>query len=223
MKPFWRVLAAASSACGSSHVGQQPAVTPHPPTLAVSASASAEPSGGPLFAVLETRGAGSQQVGPANDKIVIAGSDGYGRARATFVPRHIELTGCCGGPILEPEAYVAGGAVYCIDGKGVVRRLTLSGLAQVVATFAITSSHQEVSFAVSPDGSKLMAAILSFGAAGAPWTLDLELASNGGQTVLLSRRQLTEATGFAITQVVGWDEAGPTPSPTLPSGRRRDG
>jgi hypothetical protein len=73
------------------------------------------------------------------------------------------------------------------------------------------------SFAVSPDGSKLMATVFTFGARGSgglpgPLTIgpsyeDLEYADAGGSTRVLSHTPLAATTGHFM--VVGWDRQGP--------------
>lgn len=165
------------------------------------------PASSGLFAVLRARGPGSSP--DAHDFIVIAGPDGYGVARATFAPRHIPTPAtCCGGLITEPEAHVVGGAVYFIDGSGVVRRLTASGSISVVASFAQLTS-QLVSFAVSPDGRQVMASILTIPAANQLLILDLRLVSDGSPPRELKHLVADQGYDLTSTQVVGWDAQGP--------------
>lgn len=152
----------------------------------------------------------------APDTVAIAGLDGYAVARASFAPRSIPDVGPAG-TILQLPAQVADGAVFYIDGKGVVRRLDPSGAVKVVATFPITSTQQEVSFAVSPDGQHLMATVFTvptpvIGTPG-PYRLQLESATAGGATTVVAQwqGQGTDPTqlGFTHFAVVGWDADGP--------------
>jgi hypothetical protein len=203
------------------------------PTASVSATASPSPSR-VLFAVLETRRAGAQEseYAGSHDTIAIAGMDGFAVARATFAPRHIPAIPMAG-PVLYPEAYPAAGGVYFIDGAGVVRRLEPSGSTRKVTSFPLTSPQQGVSFAVSPDGKQLIAAVLTYptvapapsttaGQASGPpfitsgsWMLDLEVAADGGAAAVVKHWQSGandypgSGTGFRNLAIVGWDATGP--------------
>jgi hypothetical protein len=179
-----------------------------------------------LFAVLETKRAGAQESEyfGVHDTIAIAGIDGFAVARATFAPRHVPVIPMAG-PVLYPEAYPAAGGVYFIDGGGVVRRLDPSGSTRKVTMFPLTSPQQGVSFAVSPDGKQLIAAVLTYPtvtaapttsagqAPAVPFTtsgsgsLDLELATDGGAAAVVHHWQ--SGTGFRNLAIVGWDTTGP--------------
>lgn len=180
----------------------------------------------PLFAVLETRRAGAREseYSGSHDTVALAGLDGYAGVKATFAPRSVPDTSAdSGGPMLQPEAVVAAGAVYFIDGCGVVHRLDRYGGVQTAATFSITSTHQAVSFAVSPDGARLMAAVLTYpvfspgSIANEPvvsgsWKLDLEIADAGGGERVVSHREIAANTpGYPAFNLVmaGWDGSGP--------------
>lgn len=184
-----------------------------------------------LFAVLETRRAGAHEseYAGSHDTIAIAGSDGYARAKTTFTPRSIPQIPMAG-PVLQPEAYIAAGGVYFIDGTGVVHRLDASGAVRKVTTFSITSPQQAVSFTVSPDGKQLMAAVLTYPSVipnpsptnGGPpfavsgsWMLDLEKAVDGGVATVVKHWQ-AQATDYPGTTngihnlvLAGWDSQGP--------------
>ena len=203
------------------------------PSTTVRAPASANASR-VLFAVLETKRAGAQESEyfGSHDTVAIAGIDGFAVARATFTPRHIPQIPMAG-PVLYPEAYSAAGGVYFIDGAGVVRRLDPSGSTRKVTTFPLTSSQQGASFAVSPDGTHLIAAVLSYptvapapstsaGAAPAApfitsgsWMLDLEVATDGGASTVVHHWQSGatdypgSSSGFRNLAIVGWDATGP--------------
>ena len=130
-------------------------------------------------------------------------------------------------PVLQPQGFVAAGAVYFIDGGGVVRRLDPSGGARRIATFPVTSVQQAVSFAVSPDGRHVMAALFTYpsvvpGPSGGPpfmsdgrSKLDLELASEGGTAKVLAHWEGRTNEGnpggptFHNITMAGWDSSGP--------------
>ena len=210
----------------------QPSGTLKSPTSTGSAGGTALASSSPSpvrFAILETRRAGGQEseYAGAHDTIAIAGADGYAVAKTTFVPRHIPQIPMAG-PVLYPEAYVAAGGAYFIDGTGIVRRLDPSGATRRVTAFPITSSQQGVSFAVSPDGRQLMAAVLnyptyipvpsqgppSFTTSGS-LALNLEVATDGGAASVVHHWQADpnvppgSVADFRNLAIVGWDDTGP--------------
>lgn len=120
-------------------------------------AANAEPKED-LFAVLQP---GGDLLTASNDAVAIAGPDGRVRATAHFTPRAKPVIGNAA-PILQPEARVAAGQVFFADAAGAVRSLSPDGTVRDVTTFPITNPQQELSFAVSPDGKRLMAVVLSF-------------------------------------------------------------
>jgi hypothetical protein len=208
----WRAAVAlgllAVSACGAgSHAT---ATQPSAPTAAAER----------LFAVVESSTAGSQP-----DTVAIVGLDGVARAKATFEPRT--------GPGI-PDAYVplqsvaqvAGSGVYYIDGAGTVRVLREGSQPQVVARFPLQPAQEDVWFAVSPDGSRVVAGILTLPALGPPvsgtswptlvgsWNFDLESAQAGGQTKTLVHVGSVNdpddlVKGWKPTFPAGWNAAGP--------------
>jgi hypothetical protein len=210
------------AACSTQPAGVRPSPVS---TASVSVTGSPGPSR-VLFAVLETKRTGAQESEyfGTHDTIAIAGIDGFAVARATFAPRHIPAIPMAG-PVLYPEAYPAAGGVYFIDGAGVVRRLDPSGSTRKVTTFPLTSAQQGASFAVSPDGKQLIAAVLTYptvvpapttSAGQAPavpsttsgsWSLDLELATDSGAAAVVHHWQ--GGTGFRNLAIVGWDATGP--------------
>jgi hypothetical protein len=164
---------------------------------------------------------------PAHDTAAIAGLDGFAVAKTTFTPRAVPVIGNAA-TILDLEGQVAAGGLYFIDGKGVVRRLEPGGGVKSVATFAITSPQQSASFAVSPDGTHLMAAVLTypnhqdssdpsqpFGTFSGPWRLELETAAAGGSTSTVKKwesgtSQYPNGPGGITNMVLaGWDGQGP--------------
>ena len=232
MKRLALVIAAqavALAACGQGPAGPSAtkgtAATPLPSTSASAAQAS-------LFAVLEARHCKSPEPAACeavttavHDTIAIAGQDGYAKAKTTFPPRILPILGNAA-PVLELEGQVAAGAVYVVNGKGAVRRMTPDGAVSVVATFPITGPQQEVSFAVSPDGKQLMAAVLTlpthhndpntpFGTFTGSFGLRLELAAAGGNSSVVAHwesvtnQEPNQPGGFTNIDVVSWDNQGP--------------
>ena len=172
------------------------AAPPHPAT-------SSTPRPELLVAVLERRGGASTP-----NLVAIVGLDGRARARASFTGRTVPSLGALT-PVLQPEARVVGGAVYYADGLGVVRRLTpRGGDPPTVATFPITSDQQAVAVAVSPDGRRLMATVLTV----QPWHVDVEVAPAGGPTVTVRSIDVAATepgTAPRLLQLTGWDATGP--------------
>jgi hypothetical protein len=182
----------------------------------VSASPTAVPSASPtavpefLFAVTESNPFPSEP-----NTVAIVGLDGYARARATFRPRV--------GPIV-PDAYVplqgiaqvAGSGVYYIDSAGTVRVLRVGSQPQIVARFPLQSAQEDVWFAVSPDGSRVMAGIFTFPALGpiipgtnwntmvGPSRFDLETALAGGLSKTLVHWSTTYGAEHPTIFPVGW-------------------
>src|SRR4030088_2681609 len=130
----------------------------------------------------------------------------------------------CRPTVMQPEACLAAGAAYHSDGGGVVRRLDQSGKVATVASFPLTSPEQELSIAVSPDGSQLMAARLTFPklsgntqppTATGNWILEIMKSPAGGKTTLVQHWQAGSDSypgspgGFTTIFVVGWDSKGP--------------
>src|SRR5579864_7301946 len=189
--------------------------SPHTP----SSSTSPRPL---LFAALETNANAAQfQWNTA----VIAGLDGIARAKVTFAPLPMPYVGC-ESAVMPPDAHVAADKVYFADGTGTIRSLSPLGEAATVATIPFTGNQQMLSFAVSPDGMNLLAAVFTLPAqaasgdpcAGAepfapgPFTLDVYSAQIGGT----SRRLYHDVLPVSGTQRVpdvmaftGWDKVGP--------------
>jgi hypothetical protein len=225
MKRGYLCVALLLSACGQGSVGAHPSGN---------AAATATPTASPsaisrlgLLVVLEARQAGSTFGGgpdayDAHDTVVIAGTDGYAKAKQTFKPRTLPFIGNAGA-VMQPEARVAAGAVFYVDGNGAVRRLDVNGTVTPVTSFPL-GPQQEVSFAVSPDGKRLLASILTLPArnpnaqhppdppyvAGAHAFLELFAADTGGAARSLGRTDLgTGINNSKVLRVVGWDAIGP--------------
>src|SRR4029077_14719479 len=197
-------LASGSTPGASATQSASPGVTP----------SSKAPSSLPLlFAVLEAKGTVNAYTW---NTVAIAGLDGRARAKTTFVPMPLPKMGCIGAVIPVP-AHVAAGKVYFADGKGVVRSLSVTGQVTRVATFALTSSQQMLSFAVSPDGSRLLGTVFTLptkpnvACTGAPdtgYALDVYSAPAGGASRLLYHENL-QSTPANVMALTGWDAVGP--------------
>jgi hypothetical protein len=208
----WLVLAVLLAAgCGNA-----PASASHPAPSGGAAGARSSPSadtgpaGETLFAVLEPGGDFAQM---RNDVVAIVRPNGVARARATFKRRQLPrmraaLT------LPQPEARVADGKVFYADGGGTVRSLAVDGSVSEVTAFPLTDPQQALSFAVSPDGSQLMGAILQY----PPYTSSLSPTSDpagGGSGFSL---QLLAATpGAEATSVLtkSWQQSGEVPGDVL--------
>ncbi len=181
-----------------------------------------------LLVVLEARRAGSTFGGglnayDAHDVVAIAGSDGYARAKQTFKPRSLPFIGNAGA-VTQPEARVAAGAVFYIDGSGVVRRLNVDGSVAQVTSIPFGQPQQEVSFAVNPDGTHVIATVLTLPAknpnaqtagdppfvAGSHAFIEFFAGNAGAPALSLLRTDLgTFSNSSQIPRVVGWDARGP--------------
>ncbi|HLQ60541.1 MAG TPA: hypothetical protein VK131_01625 [Candidatus Acidoferrales bacterium] len=130
------------------------------------------------------------------DTVAIVGLNGLARKTATFAPRKGPYMGNVA--VLLPDvAVVNAQGVYYIDGFGTVRLLQVGAEPRIVASFPQTPDQHETWFAVSPDGSRFVAGVLTFPAIGptpsgvpwpslvGPWKFDLESAT-GGKTTLLA-------------------------------------
>jgi hypothetical protein len=200
--------------------------TPSPsPSPAANSNPFPGPSGTLLFAALEAKGT----TGPFGwNTLAIAGLDGYARAKTTFVPMPVPYVGCAG-PVLPISAQVAAGKVFFSDGHGIVRSLSTSGQIVQVAAFPLTSTQQMLSFAVRPDGGRLMAAVFTLppkpASSGDPcssggypfapgnFTLDVYSATAGGSSQLLYHEVLTTGSTAQmpnnVMAFIGWDQVGP--------------
>jgi len=127
--------------------------------------------------------------------------------------------------VLPRSAHVAAGKLYFADAAGVVRSLSITGQIARVATFPLTSGQQTLSFAVSPDASLLLGAVLTmppnpqFGCNGGggvgDFTLDVYSVPAGGASTLLHHEVLQHndpklvITPVNVMAIVGWDQIGP--------------
>lgn len=215
--------------CGHAAIQPESTSSPHASTAPLVASPTPQSSSvqaQTLFAVLESHSPQGKAVGP--DTIAIAGRDGYARAKAHFPPLTLPYTGC-GAPVLPIQAYVAAGHAFYLDGRGVVRSLSPSGAISVVATFPITSSQQEATFAVSPDGQHLMGTVWTFPprpspapacpqgpefGSGAIFQQDVYAAAAGQLAQHLQHESWPQVTTlppprYPFLEFIGWDSVGP--------------
>lgn len=186
--------------------------------------------GGPaplLFAALQARDTPDAM---GWNTVVIAGLDGRIRAEASFTPFAPVYVGCAG-PVLPPQAYVAAGRVWFSDGTGVIRSLAPDGKVASATRLPFTNSQQMLSFAVSPDGKRVLGTVFTVPPRPNPepdcmnrytpagdYTLDVYAANVGDSAHLLYRQSLGTAqnAGWKVMAFVGWDAAGPLGTyPTL--------
>jgi hypothetical protein len=182
------------------------------PTQAQHATSSQSTSATPVLAVLEAKIPGSPYTW---NTVAIVGLDGDARAETTFSPMPVPTTGCMG-PILQPSAHVAAGKVFYADAKGVVRSLAITGAVATVTTFPMTSSQQMLSFAVSPDGTRLLGTVFTVpmnawpcdgSSSSANYTFDTFTAISGEPSRLVEHQTWTKPqNALALT---GWDAVGP--------------
>lgn len=167
--------------------------------------------------VLEGGGPGFQ----APDTIAIAGLDGYARAKTHFKHRVIPWVLPDLGALLPQVAHVAAGRAYFVDGAGFVRSLGVDGSVREETRFPVTSTQQEVSFVVSPDGRSLVGAVVTLPAKpnpeptpgwfpSTPYSMDVMTASSGGPATVVYHRTWTYSDHLGGgAQFVAWDPAGP--------------
>ena len=156
--------------------------------------------------------------------VMIVRADGQVRAKAAFTPRHTPVLGRAF-TLLQPEARVANGRVYYVDGVGAIRSLSPSGQVDPITTFPLsTQVDHELSFAVSPDGQSLVASVITLPAVisndqdtpirdpNGHYLMDIYLASSGGVAHAIRHQDLGSNRDSAMNgniQLVGWDSAGP--------------
>lgn len=212
------VVVLALSGCGSTSRPAASISGGSSPTPAASAPVASPPSSGVL--VVTQR--------PMNDdhdmtiQLIDLDKRQVVLRRAVTIPGSPRLGACAA--VVPPPVRVAAGAVYYADTGGVIRRVDRDGSVTQVATFALTSPQQLLSYAVSPDGQKLIAIIVSTPplknpvppppydpfVAGGHWTLDLETAIPGGPATLVLHKDLGVLGTAGPTLIAGWDDQGPT-------------
>jgi hypothetical protein len=146
------------------------------------------------------------------------------RAKATFDVRARPVIGNAA-PVLAPEARVAAGAVFYVDGHGVVRRLAVDAQPVTVTTLPGVTAQTELSFAVSPDGTLIVASLFTYPPTGPPcsfpcnpfqpgkpFVIDIITAGPGSAATAIRHEERPQTGGVAdiehVPQVVGWIDAG---------------
>jgi len=189
-----------------------PTQAQHATPLATPLATPSDTAGQSLFAVLEAKIPGSQY---SWNTVAISGLDGHARAETTFTPMPVPNLGCMGA-ILPSSAQVSAGKVFYADAKGVVRSLAVDGTVKTVASFPMTSTQQMLSFAVSPDGTRLLGTIFTaptnaYPCSGSPsngtLTLDAYVATSGGASQLVYHESWTKPQN--VLALTGWDAIGP--------------
>ena len=191
--------------------------SPSPPSTAPKVSPTL------LFAALEAKGASTPYTW---NTVAIAGLDGYARAKTTFTSMPPPYVGCAGA-VLPTIAYAVAGKVYFSDSSGRIRSLSVGGQVTLVTTFPITSPQQMLSFAVSPDGARVLATVFTLPAppstgngctggsmfGSGSFSLDVYAAMAGGAPSLLYHQDLptssTQPVPNNVLAFIGWDAVGP--------------
>jgi len=190
---------AVSSCFGSPPQGAQASTPPEVPPV------SGVPP--PSYLVLQTSSAGGS---PGSMSVKIVDLHGMVAASASFTaPSMPQLASCQ--TVTQPPVRAAGGAAFYADSAGLVHRLDTSGKTTTAATFKLSGNAQFLSYAVSPDGSRLMASVITAPATGTGhWTLDLESAPLGGATTVVKHVDLGSDPSSGAFVMAGWDGIGPT-------------
>jgi len=208
-----------ATACGSG-----PSSSSHPaaPSGSPSPSASNDTSRQELlFAALEP---GGDVTSLRDNAVAIVRQDGTARAKARFDPRQLPRIGPAL-PLPQPEARVAAGKVFFADGAGVIRSLSADGAIATVTTIPLSSGQQMLSFAVSPDGGQIVAAVFSFPPVRNPppqspidnpygpgdFTLQEWTAKAGQGPTSLARRNWPQSGPLPqdVLEIVGWSQDAP--------------
>jgi len=209
----------AALACGN------PAGSSARPTAAPASAAPSSSTGSSgkevLFAALEP---GGDLTAMRDTAVAIVRTNGTAKAKQHFDARQLPRVGNAL-PLPQPEARVAAGKVYFADATGAVRSLAPDGTVASVTAFPLTGSQQLLSFAVSPDGSQLLATLFSFPPVHVPppqtpidppfgpgdFMLQVLSARPGQSPALLARRNWPQSTGLPhdALSVVGWSKEAP--------------
>ena len=144
---------------------------------------------------------------------------GHEVAGADFVPDLPPLV-CGAGWIQPPTIRIVGQVVYFIDRTGTIRSLDRSGATAKIGQLPVTDRQMQPYFAVSPDGHKVLATVVTWtavnpaargpedcGLPGSVPQVETFSVDAGGTTRSLSRAPLTSP--FKPTVVAGWDQTGP--------------
>jgi hypothetical protein len=209
------------AACGNAPGSARPSAVPSVGPGGAAPSTAASPSRELLFAALEPGGDVTEM---RNNVVAIVRLDGTAKAKTTFKARQLPQIRVAV-PLPQPEARVAAGKVFFADGAGVVRSLAPDGTVSEVTSFGLTSPQQLLSFAVSPDGSRLMGAVFAFPPLRSPppltpadpifgagdFSLDLFSAAAGQPPTAAQHRTWPQSTGIPhdALSLVGWSASGP--------------
>jgi hypothetical protein len=176
---------------GSAPAGARPSPVPSVPAVP-----------DPSYLVLQVTPTGARTM-----NLFVVDLHGQVAAKTTFTPPATPQFANCQS-VVQPAVRAAGGAAYFADSKGVIHRLDTGGKLTTVATFKLSSKQQFLSYAVSPDGSRLMASIVAATPNG-KWTMDLETASAGGATTTVRHVDLGSDPSPGAMVITGWDTTGP--------------
>jgi hypothetical protein len=218
------------SACGSTKAGTSAMPSSTQKASSPAATPLTTPTGEPLLAVLESKLPASQQQA---DTVAIAGLDGFARAKASFTPIRLPMMRFSqNGQVLSfpvlvpPQAYVAARQVFFLDGTGRIRSLSPSNSLRDVTSLPKTADQQLASFGVSPDGTRILATVLSIPSTpqSGDFTIGYDVfgAHAGGPATMIRHGVGTFSINAArVPEVVGWGDAGPLgtiPSEFFPQG-----
>ena len=144
---------------------------------------------------------------------------GHEVAGADFLP-DLPPRLCGAGWIQPPSIRIVGQVVYFIDRTGTIRSLDRSGVSARIGQVPVTDRQVQPYFAVSPDGRRILATLVTWTAVnpaatspencslpGSAPQVETFLVEAGGASRSLGRAVLTSP--FRPTVVAGWDQTGP--------------
>ena len=171
------------------------------------------PSAGLLIAVVQNPIASGccrgEPTGVTSDTVAIYSLDGSVNASAKYQRRQLPPIGNAA-VILQAPALVAGSGVYYIDGSARVWVLRPDGKSTLVASFPQKGQPYEIWFAVKPDGSQVVAGVVTYDNVGSYFTL--YTAPSEGTSTKTVNAQAVGAPQPQMTNLpfpVGWTSAGP--------------
>ncbi len=192
--------------------------SPHLPT--------ATPTPGATHEVLFAAGLGQPCGLNCASTVGIVGLDGRIHAQAKFTPPAPPAIGC-EGSFVATSVQVAAGSVFYLDSSSALHRLSVTGNNRIVARFSVLTSQQITWFAVSPDGTNVIASVIAWPPLVSP-TIDpsqgcpqhvpgdvqeeLQLATVGGSTTTIWTKTMSggvKGAPAAVLAVAGWDGTGP--------------
>ena len=159
-----------------------------------------------------------------DSEVAIVDLSGRVIARARFTPRTQPFLGNAGA-VLPPQGQATSRGVYFADRAGVIRLLQPSGDVKTITTIPITSSQQEISFAVSPDDREILASRITFPKRAAdasmtkpfapgPVTVDVFRWQEGQGARRVSHEDYSQSVldnlySNPLLVIVGWNDDGP--------------